>query len=199
MFWHPSKSIKWNLLDRWHYYITISPGCHGDGSDKCGAETPPEYLTVCCPTLIPITPPPYLFQKTLHNLPYQVSYPSFFLQIYGSSIFSCFTISSSLSLSFVLYLLQQPRPSRLFIPVTITTTNVLTDLLPLHWGVVHARKRNKERGKEVKQCHPPTHIHNNKCTFCSSVIKNTPLALSLFFSPLHLFLPFSFCPQYAAL
>lgn len=96
MFWHPSKSRKWNLLDRWHYYITISPGCHGDGGDKSGAETPPEYLTVCCPTLIPITPPPTCLKKhyTIYLTKYLILV--FCLQIYGSSIFSCFTISSSL-------------------------------------------------------------------------------------------------------
>lgn len=84
----------------------------------------------------PITPPSTCFKK--HYIIYLSKYTTTSLilacQSLRFTVYLFFLPWQSPPLSFVrsLYLSQQPRPSQLFIPVTITTTNVLTDLLPLH-------------------------------------------------------------------
>lgn len=154
----------------------------GGGGDKCWAETPPNTSVFTAPPCSPITPASTRFKK--HYIIYLSQYTTTSLilvcqvcQIYGLSIYPCFAISS-LFRAFSLSLSAAKTKSALY--TSHHNNHKCSDRFAATAlrGVVHARKRNKEREKKVKWCHPPTHIRNNKCTFCSLVIENTPLATS---------------------
>lgn len=92
------------------------------------------------------------------------------------SWFSKLSLLSVLSLFCPIQSLFQLQSSHLFISVTITTTNVLTDLLALQWEVKPQRERvrasARERGrKKERQSHPPTQKPCiNNCTLCSQIM-----------------------------
>lgn len=76
------------------------------------------------------------------------------------------------------YSLFQPWSSHLFISITITTTNVLIDLLALHREVEASEEKSEskherqiERGTERKR-HPPTlkKAFISNCTLCSPIM-----------------------------
>lgn len=89
---------------------------------------------------------------------------SWFSKLYPSYQYSPFSAPSSLYFSY--------GSSHLFISVTITTTNVLTDLLALQWEVKPQRERVSASVRErERQSHPPTQKPcTNNCTLCSQIM-----------------------------
>ena len=77
--------------------------------------------------------------------------PSWFSKLYPSYQYSPFSAPSGLYFSY--------GSSHLFISVTITTTNVLTDLLALQWEVKPQRERVSASVRERDRAtHPPKNL-----------------------------------------
>lgn len=94
----------------------------------------------------------------------QSATPSWFSKLYLLSALSLFSPIQS----FI-----QLQSSHLFISVTITTTNVLTDSLALQWEVKPQRERvrGRERERRERETEPPTQKScTNKCTLCSQIM-----------------------------
>lgn len=78
---------------------------------------------------------------------------------YTPSWFSKLSLLSVLSLCCPIQSLFQLQSSYLFISITITTTNVLTDLLALQWEVKPRRERVRARERERDRAtHPPKNL-----------------------------------------